>query len=270
MSTSDNPHSDSKADEFEHDDRVLFDSIADEYAKKDYAKSSSMVRRYQLFFALRPIIERVFKFETIVEIACGVGASAHYLDGLYEKYIGIDYSEKQIAAARKFNENNPRATFIAANIKSSVLPDVKADLILAVGALHHMTEHEKVFAALGRLAKPGGYFVAIEPHRGNALIQLLRGARIKLDEGYSKRQQYYLAADLRGILKKAGLEEIEIENEGYFSAPFAQVVIQPQFISTPISAILLTLDRFLDKNMPSFLKKLSWNIMARGKFPEGR
>jgi ubiquinone/menaquinone biosynthesis C-methylase UbiE len=251
----------------EQKDRDLFNDIADKYSRKDYAKSSSIIRQYQLFFALGPVLKTTPKLGTIVEIACGIGAPARYLDGLYEKYVGIDYSEQQNKAGRRFNQGNSKASFVTANIKEVDLPETQADLIFAIGALHHMTEHEKVFAALRRLAKPGAYFVAIEPHRGNVLVQFMRWARAKLDKGYSDDQEYYLEDDLRSLLVKGGLVDIEIAYEGYLSPPLAQVVIPPQFITARLSYIILTIDRFLDRNLPSFAKKLSWNIVARGKFP---
>jgi SAM-dependent methyltransferase len=254
--------------DLEQKDRALFDNIARKYAKKDYAKSSSIVRRYQLFAALKPILETTPKLGTIVEFACGIGAPAKYLDGHYDKYIGIDYSEQQISAAKIFNQGNPKATFIASNIKSVGLPETKADLVFAIGALHHMTEHEKVFESLRRLAKPQAYFMAIEPHRGNALVQFMRWARTKLDKGYSDEQQFYLENDLRQLLADGGLEYIEIEYEGYLSTPFAQVVIPPQFIMAPLSFVILAIDRLLDKYLPPFMKRLSWNIVARGRFPQ--
>jgi ubiquinone/menaquinone biosynthesis C-methylase UbiE len=267
MTSNNNPPIDNQPGDKETRDCRLFDSIAAKYAKKDRARSSSLVRKYQLGMALEPLLKRNSNFGTIIEIACGIGAPALYLNGHYDRYIGIDYSEQQIMAARQFNANNEKATFIAANIKSLDQITDKADLVLAIGALHHMTDHAQVFNTLKNIAKSGANFVAIEPNRGNVLIQLLRQLRAKLDKGYSEEQHYYLADELRDLISSGGLADISINPEGYFSPPLAQVIINPQLLTAPISLLLVTIDKYLDKQNSGFLRNLSWNLIARARFP---
>lgn len=254
-------------DDKETRDRRLFDSIAAEYARKDRVPSSSIARKYQLLCALKPLIESRKNLGTIIEIACGIGAPASYLDGMYDRYIGIDYSEQQIAAARMFNKENSKASFMTANIKSVGQVDSRADLVLAIGALHHMTDHAAVFDSLKKLAKPGAHFIAIEPNRGNALIQILRGIRSKLDKGYSAEQQYYIAEELYSLADKGGLIEISVTPQGYFSPPLAQIIIPPQLLTTPLSCLLVMIDRLMDNGKSSLFKKLSWNLIVRAQFP---
>jgi SAM-dependent methyltransferase len=268
MTPNNNPPIDSQPGDKEIRDRRLFDSIAAKYAQKDRARSSSLVRKYQLDFALEPLLKQNSNLGTIIEIACGIGAPAHYLKGHYDRYIGIDYSEQQIAAARQFNANNEKAIFIAANIKSFDQITDKADLVLAIGALHHMTDHALVFNTLKNIAKPGTNFIAIEPNRGNTLIQLMRQTRAKLDKGYSEEQHYYLAYELRDLISSGGLTDISIKPEGYFSPPLAQVIINPQLLTAPISLMLVMIDRYLDKQKSRFLLNLSWNLVARARFPK--
>ncbi len=266
MLPSDKSPIDYQGDDTESRDRRLFDSIAAEYAKKDRVRSSSIVRKYQLFRALRPVIESRGNLGTIIEIACGIGAPAHYLEGYYNRYIGIDYSKQLIAAARAYNAGNSRVSFVAANVKSITGLDLKADLILAIGALHHMTDHAAVFDSLKALVKPGADFVAVEPNRGNALIQLLRGLRSKLDKGYSAEQQFYLASELRELVKSGGLVDITVVPQGYFSPPMAQVIISPQLLTAPLSSLLVAIDSLMDKGQSSFNEKLSWNLIVRARF----
>lgn len=266
MTPDDKSPIDYQGDDTETRDRQLFDSIAAEYARKDRVRSSSIARRYQLFHALNPIIKSRKNLGTIIEIACGIGAPAHYLNGHYDRYIGIDYSRQQIAAARLYNAGNSRASFVAANIKTVSQIDSKADLILAVGALHHMNDHAAVFNSLKTLAKPGADFVAIEPNRGNTLIQLLRGLRSKLDKGYSAEQRYFLASELWELVKSGGLVDITVVPQGYFSPPMAQVIISPQLLTAPLSSLLVAIDSLIDKGQSSLNEKLSWNLIVRAQF----
>lgn len=253
--------------DIESRDRRMFDSIAEKYARKDRVRSSSLARKYQLFQALKPIIESKKNLGTIIEIACGVGAPAHYLEGYYDRYIGIDYSEKLIAAARAYNAGNSRVSFVAANVKSISRLDTSADLILAVGAIHHMTDHAAVFDSLKTLAKPGADFVAIEPNRGNVLIQFLRGLRSTFDKGYSAEQQYFIAEELYSLMDSGGLIEISVTPQGYFSPPLAQVIIPPQLLTGPLSSLMVAIDRQMDKGNTSLNEMLSWNLIVRAHFP---
>ena len=180
----------------EKEDQKLFGRIAEKYARKDYTKSSSIARRYQLMFAVMPVLKKLKPEITIVDIACGVGAPAKYLKGLYQSYIGIDYSEEMIRIAQSLYPDDKDVKFIASNIKDVERLNHQADLILAVGALHHMTEIDVVMESLKRIAKPGAYFVALEPQRGNPIVQLMRWLRGKIDRSYSESQRYFNRKEL--------------------------------------------------------------------------
>ena len=254
-------------DDIERKDRELFDRIAGNFASKDSVKSSSLARRYQILFAVQPILEKLGPDISIIDIACGVGAPAKYLLGSYKSYAGIDHSEAMIAAAVDFNKGNQQAQFVTGNIKAVDLPGQSADLILAIGALHHITELDKVMELLKRLAKPGAYFVAIEPYRGNPLVQLLRRGRTIIDRSYSDDQRYFSRQEIRELLLKHDMAEIGIYHQGFFSPPFAQVILRPQWLSVALSRLAIALDKLCDKFCPKMLKKLSWNIVIRFRFP---
>ncbi len=81
----------------QNNDRELFDRIAKEYSKKDQVPSCRDARIYQLFTGMGSLGKE--KIPVLLEIGCGIGASAEYLDGHFDTYIGIDYSEEQIRYA---------------------------------------------------------------------------------------------------------------------------------------------------------------------------
>lgn len=251
----------------EQRDRALFDKIAPHYARKDTVLSSSLARRSQLLAALQPALRQCPHFDTVVDVGCGVGASARYLDGLYERYIGIDQSTELIKAAVAFNAGNHKAEFIAANIKSAALPPHTADLVLSDGALHHMAGLDEVMACLVSLARPGAFLVAREPQNGNPFIQLLRWLRSRIDASYSREQLFFAEGQLSALLQRHGLTILEIEFQGFCIPPFAQVVLPPQMVMTPLSRLAAWLDGWLHTHLPRPLKRLSFNIVVTAVFP---
>lgn len=249
-------------------DQALFDQIAAHYARKDIVASSALARRGQLLSAMEPTLRQSPRLGTIVDIGCGVGAPAAYLAGHYDRYIGIDQSVEMIAAARVFNRDQAGAEFIADNVKTAVLPDNTADLILSVGALHHMTELNEVMAHLVQIARPGARFVVIEPQNGNPIIQRLRWLRGKIDKGYSTDQIFFSRQELAALFQRHGITRLAVAYQGYLSPPFAQVIINPQALSAPLSRLSVRIDNWLHQYLPGPLKKLSFNIVLTGGFPE--
>lgn len=247
-------------------DLKLFDKIAYKYAKKDATTSSSIARRSQILSALTLILYDKPNLGTIVDIGCGIGAAAKYLDGHYERYIGIDQSEKMVEAAVIFNKDNVRVEFLAKNIKAKDLPENIADTVLCVGALHHMTDLDYAMESIARIAKPGASIVAIEAQRGNPLVQAMRRVRSLLDATYSSEQVYFSEKELRDIFTKHGITEVLFDYQGFFTPPFAEVVMNPQRIFVPISRLALKTDCWLNAHLPFFLKKLSFNIVVWGRF----
>ncbi len=249
----------------EQADRDLFDRIASRYARKDLVASSTLARRHQLLAAIEPILDQLPNLGTIVDIGCGVGATAAHLVGHYERYIGIDQSSEMIEAAIAFNRGNPKAEFIAENVKSRDLPQNVADVILSDGALHHITELDKALDALVRIAKPGAFLVVREPQNGNPLLQAMRWIRGIVDASYSREQVFFSEASLRELLSH-NVTDIAVEFQGFLSTPFAQVVMRPQFLSVPLCRAAISIDRWLDARLPAPLKKLSFNIIVIGRF----
>lgn len=250
----------------ESSDRDLFNRIAARYSLKDIVKSTSACRRYQLLFAIKPVKEKKNNDNIIVDIACGAGAPAKYLRGFYGRYIGVDYSEEMIKEAMSFNEDMSNVQFICSDIKGLNMHEPKADVILAIGALHYMHDLNRVFDSLKKIAKPGTFFIALAPQRANFMVQFLRWLRGKTDRLYSKDQRYFSKKELFRLLENNRLTDVEIKYQGFFSPPFAQVMLRSQIVFLPLAYFAVALDKLLDFILPEFLKFFSWNIAIKGRF----
>jgi len=249
-------------------DRQLFDRISDHYAKKDIVASTRAARQAIVARAVRPIVQKFDTLGTVVDIGCGIGAQAEYLDGAFERYIGIDYSRELVEIGRRRYGGRSNVEFVVANIKDRPLPENTADTILAVGALHHVTELGSVMESLAWLAKPGAKLIAIEPQRGNPVVQMMRWIRIKVDSNYSPDQHFFSRAEVDRLLIDHGLKDIDLEYQGFLTPPFAQVGIRPQWIFGPLSSLARGLEPVVEAVLQGPLGILSWNIVAYARFDE--
>ncbi|MFA6636985.1 MAG: hypothetical protein WCV56_07810, partial [Candidatus Omnitrophota bacterium] len=163
-------------------------------------------------------------------------------------------------------KNNERVSFISANIKEMVCLEHKADIVMGVGALHHMSGFNDVFRSIKKNITPGAVFIAIEPYGGNPVIGLLRKIRTFVDSEYSPDQIFFKKKDILAILSENGLKDIEIIHQGFFSTPFAQVVLKPQIVMVILSRIAVALDDLIGKYLNRLIGPLSWNIIVRAKF----
>lgn len=240
-------------------DSKLFNQIASKYGRKDIVASSSLAREFQLY-SLINFIENKFgkkKFDTILEVGCGVGASSKYLEGLYNNYIGIDYSEEFIGLAnQRYSKGN--VEYFCSNIKELHIDKIP-DLILGIGVLHHISDIKKAIAELQKLSSGETIFAFIEPNSENYLIQIMRSVRKKIDRSYSGDQIYFSREELESIFAENNFNPIITKYEGYFSPPFAQVILRPHFLFKFLSKVSINIDRFIQDH---FNSSIAWNIMV--------
>lgn len=83
--------------------------------------------------ALARLVEKL-DFDSVLDVGCGFGRIGELVLRLRPgvEYVGLDISPHQLAGARR---RLPGATFIEADVRS--LPDVSADLVLAIEVLMH-------------------------------------------------------------------------------------------------------------------------------------
>jgi ubiquinone/menaquinone biosynthesis C-methylase UbiE len=248
-------------------DKLLFDRIARKYAKKDVTVSTSIPRKYQIQYAVSKVTHETGRAITIADIGCGVGASAQYLADYCSHYVGIDHSAEMIEIAKEMDWGRTQTEFIAADIKSPELHELSSDMVLAIGALHHMTELDEVMDAVKRMSKQGGWFVAIEPQRGNPVISLARWIRKRIDRTYSEDQHFFSASELRELCERNGFVNIELEYQGFFSKPFGQVILPFEPLARIISTVSVAVDRVLDRHLPGPFRRFSWDVIVRAQIP---
>lgn len=246
--------------EHEKRDIDLFNSISSKYLEKDLAPQSSIARKHRLQSSLKNV---PFDENTrVLEVGCGAGFSVKYLDKPYSEYVGVDYSQGLIDYANQYNSSF-KAKFICANIKEYA-PNEKFDVIFMIGVLHHFDDMQGILSQVVAFLKPGGVLVANEPQSSNPLIQGMRTVRTKLDSSYSDDQIQLRPQDLKKFYESVGLKEIQIFGQGYFSTPFAEVILKPTWLFYPITRVSIFFDQLIQKNLKNIKKIMGWNIVGFG------
>lgn len=101
----------------------------------------------------------------VLELMCGLGEGysilrQHVFSGDFD-YLGMDYSQPMIDAAR---ENNPGLHFEHGDVTSFEPPREQKDLIVIIGGLHHVhAQCERVITRVSAALRSGAYFLSFEP-----------------------------------------------------------------------------------------------------------
>ena len=202
----------------------------------------------------------------ILEIGCGIAASALYLDGYYKKYIGIDISREMIEIGREINSKNKKVKLLVGDAFNLRIKKGFPDIIFFDGVLHHISDITRLLKRLKLVSHKNTVFIAREPHNGNFIFQLLRKMRMLVDKSYSSNQTFFSKTEIENIFKDAGFKKINFEYQDYLTPIIAQVPMKPEFIFLIIAKCLIKFEKFLEKFLPNYFKKLTWNFSINAKF----
>jgi SAM-dependent methyltransferase len=132
------------------------------------------------------------KHASILEIGCGTGTILEHIDkDLNVTYYGYDENPTYIDfAKRKYGD---RGRFYCVKVSDANIPAGGFDIVLALGILHHLNEHEalKLIESAWDNLRPGGFLFSADPVWTNTqsrlekyLISKDRGQSVRTEEGY--------------------------------------------------------------------------------------
>ncbi len=242
----------------EQEDIELFNTISEMYAEKDIYPVSKMARAFQIECMIE-FVSNEFKInhaKKIIEVGCGHGANSEYFEEFYDDYLGVDYSEELVRIASE-RYGNSKTKFVVDNIKK--MDEYGSfDIVIGIGILHHVDNIKEVLLKLKEIGHDNTLYLFYEPQRGNPFIQLLRKIRMNIDDSFSSDQVFFEKQELTDIVENLGFKNIKTRFNGYFTPPFAQVILKPVTIFTPLVNISIILDKLLFRKMNS---RLAWNFM---------
>jgi ubiquinone/menaquinone biosynthesis C-methylase UbiE len=249
-------------------ERLHYNAHAAAIAGRDLIPSNRIARQYRVREMIEPLLQkRNGSLGTVLDIGCGFGVGALYMEGCFDRYIGYDLSEEMIAIGRDFARDLPNVELDVGNAKDFTLPGEVADHVFVWGSLHHMPEADVAVKNIYRMLKPGGWVVAQEPRRGNPLFGAMRAIRMMVDRTYSENQEFYSREELCRMFASARFEEITTRAHGYLIPPLSLVVLKPQWIFKPLAQAAAKLDSALASLLPN--SRLSWNLTIYAQRPLG-
>jgi len=100
----------------------------------------------------------------VLEIACGEGYGAALLAQVARSVLAMDVSPEAVQHARR-SYRRPNLTFRLADARRIEMPAASVDVVTSFETLEHFAEHERFYAELRRVLRPGGILMISTPER---------------------------------------------------------------------------------------------------------
>jgi len=97
--------------------------------------------------------------ETVVDLGSGSGMDALYAAGFVGPtghVVGVDFSQEQLAKARRLAADTGQVDFLEGRIEDLPLEDDSVDCVISNGVINLCPDKKAVFAEAARVLRPGG------------------------------------------------------------------------------------------------------------------
>jgi len=193
----------------------------------------------------------------VLEYGSGVMAQAFFLAAEGARVAGIDISPVAVERGRRRAAEEhlgERVTFEVMDGESLKFPDATFDLVCGSGVLHHL-DLDRGYAEIGRVLKPGGAAVFVEPMGHNPLINAYRR---RTPELRTPDEHPLLLHDLEQAQAYFG----SVHSEFFHLASLAAIPLRDRPGFDRVLGALDALDRRLFRLMPP-LRRHAWMVVLR-------
>jgi len=169
---------------------------------KDYS-GSPLIRSQQMLNMFQERLAERFtvpKFDVVLDLGCGVGASSLLLSSRFAQVVGIDVDLISLILARKFLEEQGVVNVVLAQAYAQrlPLPDGVVDYVVAQNVLEHLFDVETALQELRRVLTRGGCFAADSRNRFD-LVWLEPHVKLRWVGFWPRRWQAWYVWQLRGV-----------------------------------------------------------------------
>lgn len=158
------------------------------------------------------------RYGNVLEVGCGTGLTKDCFSG---DYTGVDINPEYI----RMGSGKGGGTFLVADATSLPFETASYDLVVTVGVLHHLDEHErrKMFGEMQRVCRPGGHILIADGLVPSSRMNLLGYIMAKLDRGRYKMR----IEGFQGMVREAypGPFSVKFERYNVFPLEFVVAVV---------------------------------------------
>ena len=157
----------------------------------------------------------------LLDIGCGWGRWSIAAARAGFQPIGLDLHVDALAAATRVSSQlNARGDFLCSGIEALPLGSRSVDCVFSYSVLQHIEKNTvlRCFREIARVLKPGGTCIVQLPNKIGVVSiaqQLRRGFREARPGSFEMR--YWSHDEIRRGLEQAGLREVHIRADGFFS-----------------------------------------------------
>lgn len=190
-------------------DLALYDRRAEEWwdERRGFARTLHGINALRL----RHLVDELgqdLRGLVIVDLGCGGGLLAEPLSRQGAHVIGIDLSERTVAAARAHGSAVTGLRYLIGDARRPPLPDGSADVVIAADLLEHVDGWPSVLAAARRLLAPGGRVYVSTINRTRRARWLAVGIAERLGlipRGTHDAERFITPDELRAAASSVGL-----------------------------------------------------------------
>lgn len=177
---------------------------------------------------------RVLPSERVLDVACGTGELEHQLIRRcpQQAIVGVDFSDKMLAIARRKFQDSGRVRFRAASATALPWQRPIFNVVLCANAFHYFDEPAIALLEMRRVLQPQGRVIILDWCRDYWVCQVCDWLLTWLDPAH---KQCYSEAELHGLLTVAGYRIRRSQRVRFgliWGLMVAEAVVDPPFNPT--------------------------------------